>query len=331
VVGTTVELRDKVNRSPNELHSGDFLRVKHIIRNLRTNQVKLRGFLMRRTKYHGQIFDCEYGFVFLGSGINQRTGKLNELVMILAVTGDDGRSPFIQGMEEYSMEDVIGIRECVVTSKPYPLLSFREGPQITFLQGMSEEETKGIIFQQGRLVCRRLHIRVVEATGKSYSGELRGFYDRESDAPASHSSSLRGSSVETPIHADCDEDVVLVSSHKRNKSGKRPIRSPSIEVLAERPSKRRIYQPEKSPRYSFADMFCGAGGASQGAVQADLCVKFGLDMDQAAIQAYALNHPGAHVFPMDAHDFPSMGIPYHLCKIDILHLSPPCCYWSPAQ
>lgn len=56
--GDTVELRDHSNQPPNAMHSGDFLHVKHIIMNMDTEQVRLRGHRMRRTKYLGQIFEC---------------------------------------------------------------------------------------------------------------------------------------------------------------------------------------------------------------------------------------------------------------------------------
>lgn len=57
--GDTVELEDGEEHLMNELHSGDFLRVKQVILNLETDEVKLRGHRLRRTKYHGQIFDCK--------------------------------------------------------------------------------------------------------------------------------------------------------------------------------------------------------------------------------------------------------------------------------
>jgi DNA (cytosine-5)-methyltransferase 1 len=57
--GDTVELKDHLTREPNAMHSGDFLRIKFIIKNLQTDEVRLRGYRMRRTKYFGQIFDCK--------------------------------------------------------------------------------------------------------------------------------------------------------------------------------------------------------------------------------------------------------------------------------
>jgi DNA (cytosine-5)-methyltransferase 1 len=45
------------------MNSGDFLRVKYIIIDLETDEIRLRGHRLRRTKYLGQVFDCEYTYL----------------------------------------------------------------------------------------------------------------------------------------------------------------------------------------------------------------------------------------------------------------------------
>jgi DNA (cytosine-5)-methyltransferase 1 len=57
--GDTVELKDYSTHEEDAMHSADFLHVKHIIMNLETDKVRLRGHRLRRCKYLGQIFDCE--------------------------------------------------------------------------------------------------------------------------------------------------------------------------------------------------------------------------------------------------------------------------------
>jgi DNA (cytosine-5)-methyltransferase 1 len=90
----------------------------------------------------------------------------------------------------------------------------------------------------------------------------------------------------------------------------------------------------KNRLYTFGDIFSGAEGASQGAVQAGLFVNFGVDFNNPAIQAYGYNHPRAEAILMNAHDFASFestaDIPNNVLRVDILHPSPPCCYFSPA-
>lgn len=59
-VGDTVELQDTRKHEEDLNHSGDFLRVKHIIMNLQTDEVRLRGYRLRRTKYLQQLFECKF-------------------------------------------------------------------------------------------------------------------------------------------------------------------------------------------------------------------------------------------------------------------------------
>ncbi|KAF2712181.1 S-adenosyl-L-methionine-dependent methyltransferase [Pleomassaria siparia CBS 279.74] len=298
-VGDTVELEDTAERKEDQLHSSDFLRVKKIVHNLLTDEITLRGYRLRRARYYGQIFNR----------------NLNELVMILPVADDDPRSAFIQGMEEVSVEDVTGTRDCVLTSKPFPHGSFRKGPPLMLPRDTTQDEAKQLIFHTGRLVCRYVHVRVMEPTGKSYKGEVRGLYARESDSDTSPAPPGEGSSSQTPICLDIDD---------REDLEKGP-------GFVNKSPKQRTGFPMEAYRYTFGDVYCGAGGASQGALQAGLVVIFGIDNDHAAIQAYAFNHTKAEPCILNAHDFVFADLPKVFLSVDILHLSPPCKFWSSAH
>ena len=59
--GHTVELKDTIEHADETLmHSGDFLRVKQIIRNNVTGETRLRGLRMRRVKYLAPLIDRKY-------------------------------------------------------------------------------------------------------------------------------------------------------------------------------------------------------------------------------------------------------------------------------
>jgi DNA (cytosine-5)-methyltransferase 1 len=60
--GDTIELKDTSRHDGDLNHSGDFLRIKHIIINNQTDEVRLRGLRLRRTKYFQQLFECKYLF-----------------------------------------------------------------------------------------------------------------------------------------------------------------------------------------------------------------------------------------------------------------------------
>lgn len=77
----------------------------------------------------------------------------------------------------------------------------------------------------------------------------------------------------------------------------------------------------------------GAGGASHGAKLAGLDLRFALDHWEIANGTYEKNFPDVNLFKMSCDKFimemekrfsPEM-------YVDILHLSPPCQYWSPAH
>ncbi|KAF2116861.1 S-adenosyl-L-methionine-dependent methyltransferase [Lophiotrema nucula] len=320
-VGDTVELKDTKQHSGNGLQSGDFLYIKHVIKNLATDEVKLRGYRLRRTKYHGQIFDW----------------KTNELVMVLNVHDDDNRSPFVQGMEDVGVTDVLKRRQCTLTSKEYPLGSFRDDPLPNNWDAMTTAEIKPWVFRRARVACRWINIVVQSENGKQYSGVVRRLYSHECEAeqPSVSPAVLRldlsrESSVAIGDEED-DSDFVIVERPESRRilpAAKRRQRPESVVEQDASPPKRTL--PTKDKRYTFGDSFCGAGGASQGAVQAGLFVKWGLDHNKYAMQAYEANHLLAWVYEMDAHDFPEIESIKAL-RVDVLHLSPPCCFWSPAH
>ncbi|KIV76983.1 hypothetical protein PV11_08826 [Exophiala sideris] len=90
----------------------------------------------------------------------------------------------------------------------------------------------------------------------------------------------------------------------------------------------------RSAKYTFADFFCGAGGVSQGAVDAGLALRLALDANGDAIRTYHhnFNRPGLDIQSDDISNFINKhpaargGLP-----IDIVHASPPCQPFSRAN
>ncbi|KIW20630.1 hypothetical protein PV08_01206 [Exophiala spinifera] len=93
-----------------------------------------------------------------------------------------------------------------------------------------------------------------------------------------------------------------------------------------------------SDSYVFADFFSGAGGASQGAVDAGLSPLLALDHDCPAANTYAENFAlrGTVIFNMGVTEFLRLSKEYASGEgastlIDIAHMSPPCQPFSPAN
>lgn len=81
--------------------------------------------------------------------------------------------------------------------------------------------------------------------------------------------------------------------------------------------------------YTFADVCCGAGGASRGAEMAGLHLCWALDHNAAACESYSLNFSEVQLHHKEIKDVVNMrgeGL-----EVDILHLSPPCQAFSPAR
>ncbi|MCJ1434220.1 hypothetical protein MMC27_003587 [Xylographa pallens] len=87
--------------------------------------------------------------------------------------------------------------------------------------------------------------------------------------------------------------------------------------------------PRKLQRYTFGDGFCGCGGVSRGATIAGLSLRWAFDFENPMCTSYRRNFPATRVFCSDAFDFAT--IQDFNAKVDILHLSPPCQYFSPAH
>jgi DNA (cytosine-5)-methyltransferase 1 len=100
----------------------------------------------------------------------------------------------------------------------------------------------------------------------------------------------------------------------------------------------RIYNLESEPElsrtshYTFGDGFCGAGGASRGALDAGLFVKWAFDKDNQAIKSYYLNFsPSGTKCHEESADVFWRRIKDHPPMVEVLHVSPPCQPFSHAH
>lgn len=248
--------------------------------------------------------------------LNERKkARVNELIQHFTVREDDNRPAEIQGLEEIQISLVKCKRTVILTDKPYPMLSFRHDLELrrnAHLAGLSKADRKQYVIQNGPLVCRSSWTSVQSPNGKVYGGVWKYLSKKASSPPQEHQSHARES---TPLNLSPEPD----QRHARTM------------MESNRSHHHRIKQRSKTGRYTYFDVYCGAGGTSQGARQAGLKVLGRLDHDETAIQAWEKNNPGAIYLEMDSFDF--------LCKenwriigrCDILHISNPCQPFSPSQ
>ena len=81
--------------------------------------------------------------------------------------------------------------------------------------------------------------------------------------------------------------------------------------------------------YTFADVCCGAGGASRGAEMAGLQLRWALDHDADACETYRLNFPHVRLHQKPLQELINMR--HEDLKVDIMHISPPCQAFSQAN
>ncbi|MCJ1471133.1 hypothetical protein MMC07_009781 [Pseudocyphellaria aurata] len=105
------------------------------------------------------------------------------------------------------------------------------------------------------------------------------------------------------------------------------IESALVAIAAKRPE--RPIPTEPRYKYTFGDAFAGCGGVSRAAKMAGLKVRWGFDHDSSAHKSYTRNFRRAMSWKMSAEEF--VGLSTEQVKVDILHLSPPCQYFSPAH
>jgi len=79
---------------------------------------------------------------------------------------------------------------------------------------------------------------------------------------------------------------------------------------------------------SVADLFCGAGGFSEGFRQKDFSLVYGLDNWHPAIRTSRYNHPSVVYDERDILTLDFGKLPTHLLNVDVMIASPPCVSFS---
>lgn len=116
-----------------ELHDGDFMKIVHIVEDVSTLEITLRGYIFRRNNEM--------------NGLLPR--KLNEICWILQIDGDDPRDPLLQGVETRAITEVLRRRSLRLTNRDFPALSFRDD---------KSKDSQDIVLNERVLVCRYKYV-----------------------------------------------------------------------------------------------------------------------------------------------------------------------------
>ncbi|RYP91202.1 hypothetical protein DL770_002679 [Monosporascus sp. CRB-9-2] len=238
--------------------------------------------------------------------------KGNEVVEILTTYENDPREWTAQAAIEVNVEKVLCVRELQLTNILYPHARYG----IQKFTTRKEAEERGILTCRWRMVTSYKSVVVEMKEGPLYSRSLqRLMADDVTDpnlrvADAKLLNAWRGGKVRGGSHIPGAPSVPVVNLDDSD--------SPSARPMPRAPGQ----------AYTFGDAFCGAGGASSGARSAGFKVKIACDNDKGACESYRRNFPAADLREMNVFDFINAK---NVCRVDVLHISPPCQYWSPAH
>lgn len=238
--------------------------------------------------------------------------KLNEVAMVAEYHNADSRKPE-QALLSIAPGDVKREREMRVSNTPYP--EHRFDPADYSRRG------KDWVAEQGPLVCRyRYDIHFNAGSTKPCEWALVRIGEDEAD----------------PEYRMPDEKVL-----NRWRGGKvpggayKPGRTHSHHVVDvdadhdQQSNNSRALTVSPGQKYTAGDVFAGAGGASRGIERAGVRLLFAVDHWSHAAESLRSNFATSDIYNMEVTDFIlAKNIRY---DVDILHLSPPCQFWSPAH
>lgn len=295
--GQVVELssnnRDDIERS------GDFLRVHHILQDPASKEVvALSGLLLRRNLFSriGKPAKNNHSprqAHFLDC-------KLNELHIVTQCI--QGQDDWVEdGLVEVDIAEIIpAIRRKVLFSNQHMSIgesrvhdgSFRD--TVPIRQDHTKED-KAMMWNNGRLVCRWVYLSIL-----SPAGAHRKTRDIEGQVLHLNEQHLRS------LSAVSNRGVNIYSDLAR-------FENSTIKV------------PPAGASVNFGDLFCGVGGASEGARISGSFdrIIYAVDSKDKALSAYANNSdPGTMLVNLGVTDFCDFVAGYDYAHV--VHMSPPC-------
>lgn len=210
-----------------------------------------------------------------------------------------------------------------------PLYNFPPAPVLASAPNTDQATSAASATSRGTLVCSWKYIvachtrNFIHRTHYNQTAHTQGQYDEKCLVPV-------GPPTETPIKT---------TKTKARRKTKTKTKKKIEDSLASFKSSSCASRP--LPSYTFGDAFAGCGGMSRGATMAGgFKVKWGFDANKGAITAFNMNFPNARALHQWSHEFVALNAgtgtgsdsetesEFH---VDVLHVSPPCQYFSLAH
>ncbi|KAI0844223.1 S-adenosyl-L-methionine-dependent methyltransferase [Daldinia vernicosa] len=272
----------------------------------------------------GVLIEMEADMMLTGNGIVLRglpltrarnlRGQLprlrNELIFMLEIDQDDYRPDEEQAAIEIPLTKVRGVRNFLITNKDFPEHRFPNG----IYKDTQEIEERGVLICRWK--CRTIWSDAMkrcngkppiefEVSRMTYEEVPKERYRTPGSCLTNkwRGGIVRGGSF-VPGRTN-DSQMMVDVDDTEDQSGAFPD-----EWIPRKPGQ----------QYTFGDMFCGAGGTSCGARAAGF----------RACNTYREEFREAELHEDDMYNF-IVSRQTSTNHIDVLHLSPPCQYWSPAH
>ncbi|KAF2237737.1 S-adenosyl-L-methionine-dependent methyltransferase [Viridothelium virens] len=355
VPGDTVELQysDRLSTNPSKLPSGDFLRVYEVLQEPSSEgTILLKGILFRRTKYMQGTF----------------VRKTNEVCMLLDSSPATEQGELEQSMVLRPLDTVIKKRELCLTNEDFPSHSFRLrqqarganrynisynynlvcrwayiGQDLCFssphwlservLIRLSQDicriirQSEDVFLTLGDLRKANQRRRASLSTGRGDQDIIKQYVDQSARLAGNPKhSSKAGSTPGDAINVDEEPELSVIRETMNSNIQPSESGSPFSNNVSSTTGQR----SSESKRYTVCDAFCGGGGVSQSTRMAGLDVVLAVDQDPHCAVTYMKNHPTVDICIESIDHFIHR---FHgkWPRIDILHISPPCQFFSPAK
>ncbi|KAK4177038.1 putative DNA methylase essential for RIP [Triangularia setosa] len=274
----------------------EFLRILSIVQITKSQRsnVVLRGWGFRRSR---NLQGC-------------LPRKLNEVCLIAKISTSDKRDWKEQALVDIDPGQVMLARDLRMTNSEFPDFRF----DVDDYHQLGKE----IVKESGPLVCRWRH-EEQHHHPKKLACEFA--YIRLSEEDVDQQYKVKDSQMANRWRGG----IIPGGSHIPNRD------SPGLVFDLEDDNSDLSTDLKPGQRYTAADIFAGAGGASRGIERSGCRLLFSLDHWGPAANSLRRNFPGTHIYQKEVTDFVTDDLPAEHSYPDILHLSPPCQFWSPAH
>ncbi|KJZ75777.1 hypothetical protein HIM_04934 [Hirsutella minnesotensis 3608] len=248
--------------------------------------------------------------------------KLNEVCMLLFVdqnTTVADRPTLI----DVDVDSIVKKRLLIITNETWPThcySSLSRGSRDAAASERAKEREKRRAESHGFLVCRwKFTVHFV----------MQGRNMRVSEQSLQR---LRAVDVSNSYYRTSEEALQNrwrgVCAKGGSWNGKQHV---DLEMDAGTASEATVGRPRSSgQKYTVFDSFSGAGGVSRGAQSAGFKICYAVDKSEEVWRTYRFNFPDVTLYQTCVQGFIQQTAREHM-RVDVLHLSPPCQFFSPAH